>query len=79
MYLGSLYNVTCVYMFSLLTVWYWITNWHTFPWERLSPHLGVPQLPVVLFLGLRPPELPPIHFNTSILILVRLMLRQPCW
>jgi hypothetical protein len=33
--LFSLYNVTCVYVFSRLTTSYWMTNWCDFLWGRL--------------------------------------------
>lgn len=33
-----LYNVTCIHMFSELTIWLWITNWNIFPGENSSSH-----------------------------------------
>lgn len=29
-----LYDVICMFVFSVLTIWYWITNRHAFLWER---------------------------------------------
>lgn len=44
-------NVTCMYMFSELTIWHWASNWHLLPG---ADHFSYCELPMVLYLWLKP-------------------------
>lgn len=48
--------------------------------KNIYPTLSIPQLPVVLCVGLRPPHLCPVHLSVSFVsVFVQLMCRQSCW
>ena len=60
-------------MLSGLTIWYWIIKWCALP----TP--SIPQLPVVLCIGLRPHGLSPVNLVHLLLMpLFILLLRQSC-
>lgn len=79
----SLYNVTCMYIISELTNWYWIINWEIInkllggysSGKTISPDL---RIPVVLCLGLQPHELSHFHLNRSVGVVVQILFRRPC-
>lgn len=76
----SVHVMLLVCTFPGLIIWCWLTDWCALPWGRLSPTLGIPWLSIVLCLGLRPPELAPLHVRMTVgVILVQLVCRQPCW
>jgi hypothetical protein len=58
-----LYNVTCVYMFSGMSIWYLTTIWCVLPWGRKR------------LLGLSP-HAPPASIGV---VLVQLIFRHSCW
>lgn len=76
----SVYIKLLVCMFPLLTIRYWVTNLACSPLGKaISPILCVPQLPLVLCLGLRPCDLSPYHVSMSLgVVPVQVMPRQPC-
>lgn len=71
-----------MHMGSGLTIWCWITSWWALPWGCLFLPLSVVfilQLPVILCVGLRLPQLPDdLHFSLS-MVIVQLTYRQPYW
>lgn len=67
-------SVYIIFMFSLLTIWYWVANWLALSWGRLWLPCSMPYLPIVLCIGLKLPELSSSHINMSTFVLVSLCL-----
>lgn len=57
-----------LFMFSGLTVCYWINNWCDLPQGKRFTTLITSQLPTVICIGLRPLVLYPIHVYMSIFV-----------
>lgn len=79
----SLYNITCIYGFSGLTINCWITSWCALPQGRLFfPHprlFSCMSYLQLFFLWLRS-QLSQHHRNVTVnVLLVQVILCQPCW
>lgn len=55
------------HIFSGMTIWYWITNWHVLL-RKLGLVLSISYLPVFLYLGLKPCEIS-LSLLTCLLVL----------
>lgn len=69
--------LTCIYIFSGLTICYLISISMLFPGDFLSA-LSNPQLPAVLCAGLRPPELSLSMLTCLLALPGQVMFRPPC-
>lgn len=71
-------NVTCMPIFSGLTIGYWTTNWFAPPWGRSFLPLSAFLRRLQLCVGLRPHGLFPVHSGLSV-VFVQLTFIQSCW